>query len=124
VERGHDPETVLVELNQQVNDFNAQVLANDQKCRWETVVTVLAVAGGAVAAWAGFDPAIARYGAVLGGLNNMGIAVLRKSMLPRAEPDAPQRIAAGGAMFHQMDADTGFEFRTIPVNRKDPPQRF
>ena len=66
----------------------------------------MGVAGRAVAAWAGFDPL--RYATLFGGLNTMGIALLRKAKLPRAEPDAPQRIAAAGAMFHQMDADTGF----------------
>jgi hypothetical protein len=135
LQRARDPETVVMELNQIVYDFNAAALANDQKCRWETVVTVMAVAGGAVTAWAGFDPTslinvtkladAPRYAALLGGLNTMGIAALRKTKLPRAKPDAPQRIAAAGAMFHQMDADTGFQFRTVPVNSeaRDLPRR-
>jgi hypothetical protein len=128
LQRRHDPETVLRELNQIVHDFNAAALANGQKCRWETVITVMQVAGAAVAAWAGFDPdslkqltnlsEAPRYAALLGGLNTMGVAVLRKTMLPRAEPDAPQRIAAPGAMFHQMDADTGFVFRTAPISQE------
>jgi hypothetical protein len=136
VQHPGDPETVVMELNQIVHDFNAAALANDQKCRWETVVTVMGVAGGAITAWAGFDPNslidltklpdALRYAALLGGLNTMGIAVLRKAKLPRAEPDAPQRIAAAGAMFHQMDAETGFQFRTVSVNReaRDLPRRF
>jgi hypothetical protein len=128
------PKTVVKELNQMVLDFNAAALANRQKCRWETVVTVLGLTGGAVAAWATFDPNsliklvpdALRYTGVFGGLNAMGIAALRKIKLARAEPDAPHRIAAAGAMFHQMDADTGFQFRTVPVNReaRDLPRSF
>jgi hypothetical protein len=129
-----DPETVVKELNQKVFDFNEAALANDQKCRWETVVYVMGIAGGAVGAWAAFDPNsltslvpdALRYAGLFGGLNAIGIATVRKKRLGRAEPDAPQRIAAAGAMFHQMDADTGFQFRTVPVNRevRDLPRRF
>jgi hypothetical protein len=136
LQRGRDPKKILLELNQIVHDFNAAALENDRKCRWETVVTVMAVAGAAVAAWAGVDPSslidvtqlpeAPRYAALLGGLNTMGIAVLRKKKLGRGEPDAPQRIAASGAMFHQMDADTGFQFRTVRPEREaqDLPRRF
>lgn len=115
------PEQVLIELDQLVRDFNAQALANDQKCRWETVVTVLAVSGAAMAAFAGFDPSAVsaithvpdapRYIALAGGVNTAGIAVWCK-FLSRKEVDASQRIAAPSAMFHHMESDTGFEFRT------------
>jgi hypothetical protein len=136
LQRRVKPEIVVMELNQIVHDFNAAALGHGQKCRWETVVTVMAIGGAALAAWAGFDPDslqdltnladAPRYAALLTGLNTMGIAVLRKKKLPRAELDAPQRIAAPGAMFHQMDAETSFQFRTVPPNRDAPrvPRRF
>jgi hypothetical protein len=133
-ERHHKPEQILIELEQLVRDFNAQALANDQKCRWETVITVLTVSGAALAALVGFDPSAlsamthvpdaARYAALAGGLNTAGIAVWRK-LQSRKEVDAPHRIAAPGAMFHQMGADTGFEFRTRRSDGQDRrPQRF
>jgi hypothetical protein len=128
-----NPEAVIKELNQIVQDFNAQAVANDQKCRWETVVTVMAVAGAAVAAWAGLDPTSLKAAtglspgaaALAGGLNAMGIAALRKKKLGRAEADAQQRIAAGGAMFHQIGTDVDVVFRTVAIRQaRDLPRRF
>lgn len=106
------PEHILKELDQLIRDFNAQALANDQKCRWETVITLLAVSGAALTSLAGFFPDAARYVALAGGVNTAGLAVWRK-FLSQKEVDASQRIAAPGAMYHQMDADTGFQYRTI-----------
>jgi hypothetical protein len=93
----------------------------------------MTIAGAAIGLWAGFDPTslidvtkladAPRYAVLLNGLNTMGIAVLRKGKLGRSEADAPQRIAAPGAMFHQMDADTSFQFRTVRQS-ENLPRRF
>jgi hypothetical protein len=105
-----------------VRDLNAQALANHAKCRWETVSTVLAMFGAALTAWAGFDPdslgplthigpEAARYAALAGRANTAGLVIWGRK-LSRKEIDAPHRIAAPGAMFHQIDAETGFQYRT------------
>jgi hypothetical protein len=119
LQRGRDPETVLLELNQIVYDYNAAAQANNQKCRWETVVTVMTIAGAAIGLWAGFDPTSLIDVTKLADAPRY--AVLLK--LGRSEADAPQRIAAPGAMFHQMDADTSFQFRTVRQS-ENLPRRF
>jgi hypothetical protein len=117
------PEQILKELDQLVNDFNAQVRAHNNKCRQETVITVLAVAGAALAGFAGFDPSAlsamlhtpeaSHYVALAGAANTAGIAVWRKLLSGKQGVDAPLRIAAPGAMFHQITGDTGFQYRPI-----------
>ena len=81
--------------------------------RQELVVTVLTVAGAALGAAAGagwLGPGLIKAAAaVAGGANAVGLAVWR-SRLGRREIDAPSRVAAPGAMFHQIERDVGFEF--------------
>jgi len=115
--RRHKPEQILKDLDRLVNAFNAQALAHDRKCRSETVITVLAMSGAMLAALVGFCPDAlpvpdaARYAALAGGMNTAGLAVWRK-FLAGKEVDAPRRIAMPGAMFHQIEDDTRFQFLT------------
>jgi hypothetical protein len=132
---GVKPNDIVKELDQLVQDFNAQTLANSKKCKWETVITVLAVFGAALAAFAGFAPAALStlthtagapgYVALASGANAAGIGVWRK-LSSMKEIDAPHRIAAPGAMFHQTGAKTGIQYLTgrPPEERQLRPLRF
>jgi hypothetical protein len=46
------PGQILRELNQLVVELNKQTLTNGSAHRWETVVNVLAIAGGLASLWA------------------------------------------------------------------------
>ena len=41
----YTPQQILNDLNILVSEYNERMLADDDKCRWETVFTVMAVAG-------------------------------------------------------------------------------
>jgi hypothetical protein len=103
---GHKPALILRDLNRLVNDFNDQTLANDRKYRWETVVNVLAIAGTVASAWAAAD-----FAGAAGALCSAG-PVVWSTLQKRKGVNASGRIAAGAAMFHQIEVDTGFQFRT------------
>ena len=111
---GHKPESVLKDINQLVVEYNAQTLAKSEKYRWEIVTTVFVVAGAVLSALPVFlSPASPLVGpsAIAGAFGAAGPAVWN-TLRARKDADAPQRIAAPGAMFHQMDTETGFQFLT------------
>ena len=110
----YKPEQILKDLDKLVTEYNASVLADNVNCRWETVFTVMAVAGAALTAWAGFHPAAAAAGYVnLAGAAAAAAPVVWTKLQPRRAVDEKPRIAAGEAMFHQMEGSTGFQFRVI-----------
>jgi hypothetical protein len=114
LEHGQRPELIVKEIDQLVADFNAQALADSKSCRWETVFTVGAIAGAAATAWAGFQhpgSPLVDYTLAAGAASTVGPVVWSK-LQTRGDVYARQRIAAGGAMFHQMERDSGFQFRT------------
>jgi hypothetical protein len=114
LKHGHKPKKILNELNKLVTEYNAHALADNQKCRWETAVIVLSVVGAAMTAWAGFNPTApaAGYAGLFGAVTSVGPAVWTK-LQPSTAIDGIPRIAAGEAMFHQIDASTGFQYRAI-----------
>lgn len=118
--RGQDPERIAVELDRLVQEFNAQALAVAEKGRVETVVTVLTVGLGLSAAVTALGPAVGfavpplvKGAALLNGFVSAGAAIWRRATGSK-DADAAQRVAAPGAMFHQIANDTGFEYRPIP----------
>ena len=110
----HTPQQILKDLNKLVSEYNERVLADNEKCRWETVFTVMAVAGAALTAWVGFNPTAAVAGYVgLAGAAASAAPVVWTKLQPREALDEKPRIAASEAMFHQMEETTGFQFRVI-----------
>jgi hypothetical protein len=111
---------LLHELEECVRDFNAAACANHGTYRQETVITVLAVAGILSSGFADFNPELvdavtqipgaAPYVEFAGQANAAGLAIWGWR-LGGKEADAPHSIAAPGAMFHQIETETGFEFR-------------
>jgi hypothetical protein len=111
--QGYKPEHILKELDTLVSEYNEFVLADNDKCRWETVFTVAAVVGAALTAWAGFNPPPFAGHVGLAGAAASVAPVVWTKLQPRKAIDEIPKIAAGEAMFHQMEGITGFQFRPI-----------
>ena len=111
VERRHSPESIVVDLEKRVSAFNETVVrASDSKNRWETAVLVLSVAAATMGAIGTYQtPDILHGGATMIAGSQVGVGFFRRSGFGKGA-DGTQKIAIPGAMFHQIDVDTGFEF--------------
>lgn len=122
LERGHSPQVVARELKQLVDDYNSDITKHFEKVRWERAFTVLAVLGAGLGAAAAFGPALAatfgvgaealRAGIALTSAGNAAMIAIGKFQLAPREPDGAARVAAAGAMFHDIAKHVGFEVRT------------
>ena len=120
--RGQIPQDAVGELTKLVGEFNEATETTGRSYRVETVVLVGLLATAALTTLAGIDPAAfseigvgALKGAqvmAIGGATTGALVQIARHIGGQRDPDADSLTDVSGAMFHQIEKETGWRLRT------------
>ncbi len=120
--RGILPEDAVQELEQLVREYNEVIKKSSRFHRFETVVLSGVLGAAALATFAGIAPA-AFAGIGIGALKGAQVVTIGNAAIgailqvanhfkKRGGPDDDKLSDMSGAMFHQVEEETGWKFRT------------